>query len=80
MSNIVCFRFVDRGASQDRLDEINRRIRQELLQEGNFYIVQTMIKGVHFLRTTIMNPFTTMVHLKELLTLIKRKGDAMIIA
>ncbi len=80
MSNIVCFRFVDKGASQDRLDEINRRIRQELLVEGNFYIVQTMIKGVHYLRTTIMNPFTTMVHLEELLTLIKRKGDVMITA
>lgn len=78
MSNIVCFRYVDQAVSQDRLDKINQRIRQELLEEGNFYIVQTKIKGVHFLRTTIMNPFTTMVHLEELLTLIKRKGDAMI--
>jgi L-2,4-diaminobutyrate decarboxylase len=80
MSNIVCFRYVDQSVSQDRLDEINQRIRQELLKEGNFYIVQTKIKGIQFLRTTIMNPFTTMDHLEELLTLIKQKGDAMITA
>jgi L-2,4-diaminobutyrate decarboxylase len=78
MSNIVCFRYMDQSLSQDGLDKINQRIRQELLEEGNFYIVQTKIKGVHFLRTTIMNPFTTMVHLEELLTLIKHKGDSMI--
>jgi L-2,4-diaminobutyrate decarboxylase len=80
MSNIVCFRYVAKGASGDRLDDINRRIRQELLEEGTFYIVQTKIQGVHFLRVTIMNPFTTMVHFEELLTLIKRKGDTMITA
>ncbi len=80
MSNIVCFRYVDQRVSQNQLDEINQRIRQELLKEGNFYIVQTKIKGIQFLRTTIMNPFTTMDHLEELLTLIKQKGDAMIIA
>ena len=78
MSNIVCFRYITQDAPQDRLDEINRRIRQELLEEGNFYIVQTKIKGVHYLRTTIMNPFTTKVQLEELLILIKSKGDAMI--
>jgi len=80
MSNIVCFRFVEEGISRDRLDDINLKIRQELLEEGNFYIVQTKIKGVHFLRITIMNPFTTMGHLEELLILIKQKGNAMITA
>jgi L-2,4-diaminobutyrate decarboxylase len=80
MSNIVCFRFIKEGVSNATLDGINQKIRAELLEEGTFYIVQTKIRGVHFLRTTIMNPFTTMTQLEELLTLIKQKGDTLITA
>ncbi|MGB5379105.1 pyridoxal phosphate-dependent decarboxylase family protein [Muriicola sp.] len=80
MSNIVCFRFVEAGVSNEILDKINQKIRAELLEEGTFYIVQTKIRGVHFLRTTIMNPFTTPAALGELLTLIKHKGVALITA
>ena len=59
-SNIVNFRYLPAGISDDKeLNEINGRIRQELIEEGAFYIVQTHIKGIRYLRCTVMNPLTT---------------------
>ena len=66
-SNIACFRYVDNITPNETLNEINAKIRAELLDEGEFYLVQTKLRGIHYLRTTLMNPFTTMDHLKVLL-------------
>ena len=71
MSNIVCFRYISRAISKSELNIINEKIRQQLLEEGEYYIVQTKLRGVHYLRTTIMNPFTTKKALKDLLDKIK---------
>lgn len=71
-SNIVCFRYISDGLSTIELNKINKNIRQKILEEGKFYIVQTKLRGIHYLRTTIMNPFTTDAHLKELLDCISR--------
>lgn len=71
MTNIVCFRYVKDGFSTNELNKINTQIRQELLENGEFYIVQTKLRGKQFLRVTIMNPFTTAKHLTALLKKIK---------
>ncbi|MEM1193389.1 MAG: pyridoxal-dependent decarboxylase, partial [Pseudomonadota bacterium] len=61
--NIVCFRYL----ADSGLDQLNEFIRQQLLEEGEFYIVKTQLRGKTYLRTTLMNPFTTIEHLKLLL-------------
>ena len=71
MSNIICFRYIDNSLNNSELNLINKQIRQQLLEEGEFYIVQTKLRGIHYLRTTIMNPFTTKKHLKQLLAKVK---------
>ncbi|MCP4975913.1 MAG: aminotransferase class V-fold PLP-dependent enzyme [Maribacter sp.] len=71
MSNIACFRFVDDSLNNSELNHLNENIRQQILEEGEFYIVQTKLRGVHYLRTTIMNPFTTSAHLRRLLEKVK---------
>ncbi|MCJ7465164.1 MAG: aminotransferase class I/II-fold pyridoxal phosphate-dependent enzyme [Maribacter sp.] len=76
--NIVCFRYVDMAMSLDTLNSLNANIRQKLLEAGEFYIVQTQIKGIHYLRTTIMNPFTTGDHLQLLLEKIQQKAKEII--
>ena len=71
-SNIVCFRYVDHNLDDLSLNELNAKIRQHLLEEGEFYIVQTKLRGIHYLRCTIMNPFTSEEHLIVLLEKIKK--------
>ncbi|MEM7381366.1 MAG: aminotransferase class I/II-fold pyridoxal phosphate-dependent enzyme [Bacteroidota bacterium] len=78
MTNILCFRFQDDHRTEDELNEINQKIRQQILEEGTFYIVQTKLRGRHYLRTTIMNPFTTEEHFSALLENIKQKAKTLI--
>ncbi len=67
MCNIVCFKYVDDSIPSEAQNKQNESIRQALLEDGEFYIVQTKLKGVQFLRVTVMNPFTTEIHFKNLL-------------
>jgi len=48
------------------------------LEDGEFYIVQTKLRDVHYLRCTIMNPFTTEEHFKTLIKRIHVKLEAII--
>ncbi len=70
ISNIVCFRYTG-DLPSETYELVNRKIRQELLEDGEFYIVSTVLKGEFFLRTTFMNPFTNREHMELLLEKIK---------
>ncbi len=67
MANILCFRYVNPELSTEKQNEMNALIRQRLLEDGEFYIVQTKLRGIHYLRTTLMNPFTDIEHLENML-------------
>jgi L-2,4-diaminobutyrate decarboxylase len=69
-SNIVCFRFLgfDKKLTVKELNKLNSQIRQELVARGDFYIVQTTLRGDVFLRVSIMNPQTNTAHLRVLLS------------
>jgi len=69
-TNIVNFRYTD--ASENTLNDVNTQLRQQLVEEGNFYIVQTMLNNNVFLRCCIMNPLTNTNDLKELLVRLKK--------
>ena len=75
MSNIVCFRFTNPQMTLEESNEINATIRQQLLEEGEFYLVQTKLRGIHYLRTTLMNPFTNMEHLETLIGKIRKVSE-----
>jgi L-2,4-diaminobutyrate decarboxylase len=59
--NIVCFRL------KDKQDIEIQEIRQKLLSDGKFYIVQTILREKTYLRVSLMNPLTTIEDLMELL-------------
>lgn len=71
MSNIICFRYIRPNLNDTALNSINTKIRQCILEDGHFYIVQTTLDQKVYLRITIMNPFTTSSHFKNLLECIK---------
>ncbi len=66
-SNIVCFRLNNPTLTRDQKNDLNKRVRKFLLEDGEYYIVQTVLNGNVFLRTSIMNPFTEMKHFERLL-------------
>ena len=70
-SNIVCYRLHDSKLSEEENDLWNSNIRDFILKEGKFYIVQTRVKGRVFLRSTLVNPATTEAHLNALIEHIK---------
>jgi len=70
-ANIVCFRFND---GKEDLDVVNSSVRDRILKNGNFYIVQTVLQGEVFLRVSLMNPQTTPEDLQELLNEVKKTG------
>lgn len=65
-SNIICFRHLGQEAN-----DLNVKIRQKILEEGKFYIVQTKVDDVVYLRTSIMNPLTKIHHFQALIREIK---------
>ena len=74
-ANIVCFRYIpDSKISDYELSNLNRSIRKEILDEGEFYIVQTELDGELYLRITLMSPFSELSHLKEVVGKIRIIG------
>lgn len=71
-SNIVCFRYSPEGCNDDALNLINAQIREKIIKEGSFYIVQAELDSRIWLRLTIINPVTTENDLRNLLLRIKQ--------
>ncbi len=71
-SNILCFRYLPPKKCKFSINVINQKIRTTIRDEGNFYIVQAEIKSNIYLRTTLMNPFTTYDDIKKLVVEIRR--------
>ncbi|MFK8008802.1 MAG: aspartate aminotransferase family protein [Saprospiraceae bacterium] len=66
-SNILCFRVFKNGNTPTELNELNTKIRKQLLHDGKFYIVQTILNDSIYLRVTLMNSFSTIEMLEELI-------------
>jgi L-2,4-diaminobutyrate decarboxylase len=73
-SNIVCFRYAPAGHGREQLNELNRMIRKELIRSGEFYLVQTELEGVIWLRTALMNAMTDESDLERLIRSVKKYG------
>jgi L-2,4-diaminobutyrate decarboxylase len=66
-SNIVCFRLRPPGLDEAAVDARNAAARKRVIESGRFYLVQTTLRGRVWLRTALMNPFTTREHLAAML-------------
>ena len=75
-SNIVCFRFIN---AKGDLNILNRKIQQELVRDGRFYIVGTTASGQYYLRVSLMNTRTTESDLQELVNLITEKASELML-
>jgi L-2,4-diaminobutyrate decarboxylase len=66
-SNIICFRYISENIDDMTLNGINSAIRDQIIKEGSFYIVQVELEGKIWIRLTIINPVTSIDDLKSLL-------------
>ena len=75
-SNIVCFRYVPEASSlsHERLNAMQRTIRQSMVDSGSFYLVQVNLRDSVYLRTTLVNPLTTKQDLLALLDRVREAG------
>jgi L-2,4-diaminobutyrate decarboxylase len=73
-SNIVCFRYAPEGYNDYSINQINSAIRDKIIKEGSFYIVQAELLGKVWIRLTIINPVTSENDLKALLQRITEIG------
>src|SRR5664280_2271538 len=74
-SNIVCFRYAPDGFDETTINKINAAIRDAIIKEGSFYIVQAELDGKIWLRLTIINPVTSEDDLKTLLKRVIEIGE-----
>jgi L-2,4-diaminobutyrate decarboxylase len=74
-SNIVCFRYAAQGYNDVTLNKINAEIRDKIIKEGSFYVVQTELDGKIWIRLTLINPVTSLSDLKNLLCIVEEMGN-----
>ena len=78
-SNILCFRYVGESEESDeRLDAVNRELRERYNRSGQGWITATNLAGRRVLRVTIMNPRTTRDHVRALLDGLAAEGRALL--
>ncbi|QCS44123.1 aspartate aminotransferase family protein [Natrinema versiforme] len=65
------------GDAVDRVDRVNRAIRDELLADGEVVLARTEIDGTAALKFTLLNPKTTVSDLREALAAITDRGEAL---
>jgi L-2,4-diaminobutyrate decarboxylase len=79
--NIVAFRYLPRDlrdVAPEKIDALQLRLRRAVIESGEFYLVQSRIDGHPVLRTTMMNPLTTVDDLHGLLECLRRFGRQLI--
>jgi glutamate/tyrosine decarboxylase-like PLP-dependent enzyme len=71
---VVCFRYRPGGLAADRLDELNRRLGEELLDDGRVYVGTTTYEGRTALRPAIVNWRTTEDDIDLLVSVVREIG------
>ena len=75
--NIVVFRHLPdhlAGRSPEAIDRFQLQLRRTVVESGEYYLVQTNLDGRSYLRSTIINPLTTLEHLRGLLGCLRKQG------
>jgi L-2,4-diaminobutyrate decarboxylase len=75
-SNILCFRYVgDRTRDDEKLDQMNRELRERYNLSGEGWITATNLDGRRVLRVTLMNPRTTDSDVRDILDGLASMGN-----
>lgn len=73
--NVVCFRYAPSSVDGSRLDDLNRRLGDALLDDGRVYAGTTVFRGKVAFRPAISNWRTTAADLEYFLEVIRELGN-----
>jgi len=76
--NIVVFRYQPdwmKALPLEQQNLIHLRVRRQIIESGEFYIVHSVLDNQAAFRITVMNPLTTEAHLQQLLHSIRLKVE-----
>jgi len=76
--SILCFRYVAAGFDDDKIDQINSAIRDQVQLEGDYLMSPTQVRGRPALRVCIINHATRAEHIEGLLASVLRIGRSLI--
>lgn len=74
-SNIICYRYVAEAVAEEEFNIVNRKIREAIVDSGDFYVVQVEKKGKVYLRSALMNPNIDEAVLLSLMDRIREEGN-----
>ncbi len=77
-SNILCYRYVPEKVESGLLNELNEKVRSEVIKGGEFYLVQMEKHQQVYLRSTIISPYVTGEVFQSLLENIRNVGARLI--
>lgn len=77
-SNIVCFKPIFKNKTIAESNALTGKLRKDLLESGEFYIVQNQIGDAAYLRCSIMNIHTTEETINSMLSIIKNIKSTLI--
>jgi aromatic-L-amino-acid decarboxylase len=63
--NLVCFRYVISGLSNEQLDKINAKLLSEINTSGEIYITHTRLNGIYCLRFVASQTYVQEEHIKN---------------
>jgi glutamate/tyrosine decarboxylase-like PLP-dependent enzyme len=77
---VVCFRYRPPGVAEEDLDTLNRRLGEELLEDGRVYAGTTVYRGRVALRPAIVNWRTTDEDVDLLASVVREIGARLLTA
>ncbi|KRE38905.1 cytochrome C biogenesis protein CcmH [Janibacter sp. Soil728] len=80
MLSTVLMRYRPDGVGAQDADSLNPRIRHALLDRGDVMVAGTVIDGRAWLKFTLLNPQTSLEHLRGILETIAATGDQLLAA
>ena len=79
--NVVVFRHMPavlRDHASVDVDDFQFRLRRQVVESGEFYLVASRLAGKNVLRTTIINPLTRLENLCELMDTLRHHGQRLL--
>lgn len=72
--NIVCFRYLAPGRTEEEIDDLNRRLGEAILADGTVYVGTTVYRGRVALRAVVINWRTTSDDVELLVDVVRDLG------